>query len=72
MSFSIVISRYNENIDWTNQFSNVVIYNKGNKMNGNFTEIALENVGREGHTFYKHIYENYHQLEDYLLFLQGQ
>jgi hypothetical protein len=26
----IVVSRYNEDISWTRQFQNVVIYNKGN------------------------------------------
>jgi hypothetical protein len=31
----------------------------------------LNNVGREGHTYYKHIYDNYDNLTDYIIFLQG-
>lgn len=70
MTISIVVSRYNENIDWTKQFKNVVIYNKGQKLNIP-NEILLENVGREGHTYYKYIYDNYENLNDYIVFLQG-
>jgi hypothetical protein len=36
-----------------------------------YNEIQLENVGREGHTYYKYIYDNYDKLEDYTIFLQG-
>jgi hypothetical protein len=69
MNIDIVIARYNENIDWSNQFKNVFIYNKGKTLNRN--EIFLENVGRESHTYYKHIYDNYDNLNDYIIFLQG-
>ena len=31
----------------------------------------MNNVGREGHTYYKHIYDNYDNLTDYIIFLQG-
>lgn len=67
----IVVSRYNENVEWTKQFSNVVIYNKGSNLEEGYNEICLENVGREGHTYYKYIYDNYDTLEDYTVFLQG-
>jgi len=66
----IIVSRYNENIDWTQQFSIVLIYNKGVKLE-RYNEIMLHNVGREGHTYYKYIYDNYDNLEDYTIFLQG-
>jgi GR25 family glycosyltransferase involved in LPS biosynthesis len=66
----IVVARYNENIDWTTQFSNLLIYNKGTRL-GIFNEILLDNVGREGHTYYKYIYDNYYNLNDYTIFLQG-
>jgi len=26
---TIVVARYNENIEWTKRFSNIIIYNKG-------------------------------------------
>lgn len=67
----IIVARYNENIEWTNDFSNVIIYNKGETINGNHKEIKLNNVGREGHTYYKYIYDNYDNLENYTIFLQG-
>jgi hypothetical protein len=66
----IIVARYNENIDWTIQFPNVLIYNKGLKLNIE-NEILLDNFGREGHTYYKYIYDNYENLEDYTIFLQG-
>ena len=55
MKFCIVIARYNENVEWSKQFSNVIIYNKGTSLKGDYNEILLKNVGREGHTYYKHI-----------------
>lgn len=64
----IVVSRYNEDIEWTKQFENVLIYNKGDILDGS---LRLPNVGREGHTYYKHICDNYDNLADYTVFLQG-
>lgn len=67
----IVVARYNENVSWTKQFPNVIIYNKGQPLSGDFNEVFLDNVGRECHTYYKYIYDNYHNLTDYTIFLQG-
>jgi hypothetical protein len=58
-------------MEWTKQFSNVKIYNKGNKIGNDYNEFFLDNVGREGHTYYKYICDNYDKLEDYIIFLQG-
>jgi len=69
MKFCIVVARYNESLEWTEQFSNVIVYNKGDAIEGK--QIFLNNVGREGHTYYKHIYHNYDNLADYTIFLQG-
>ena len=66
----IVVSRYNEDIEWTKPFGeHVVLYNKGD----DFIEgaIVLPNVGREGHTYFHYICENYDNLDDYTVFLQG-
>lgn len=71
MTVSIVVARYNEDVEWSKQFKNVTIYNKGVELDGSYNEIMLENVGREGHTYYKHICDNYEQLSDYIIFLQG-
>lgn len=68
----IVVARYDEDIQWTNRYPKVIIYNKGTKLEvKGYNEILLENVGREGHTYYKYIYDNYHKLDDYTIFLQG-
>jgi hypothetical protein len=67
----IIVARYNENIEWTKQFQNVIIFNKGVKLEEEYNEVCLDNVGREGHTYYKYIYDNYDNLEDFTVFLQG-
>jgi len=28
MTFSIIVARYNENVEWSKQLTNVIIYNK--------------------------------------------
>ena len=71
MTFCIIVARYNENIEWTKQFENVIIYNKGSNIENEYNEKILNNVGREGHTYYKYIYDNYENLSDYTIFLQG-
>jgi len=71
MSFCIVVARYNECVEWTKQFPNVIIYNKGTNLDNNYNEVFLNNVGREGHTYYKYICDNYDNLSDYTIFLQG-
>jgi len=67
----IVVSRYNENVDWTNIYDkkNLKIYNKGKKIEQSCEHI--ENIGREGHTYLTYIIENYENLEDYIVFTQG-
>jgi Protein of unknown function (DUF3431) len=69
---NIVVARYNEDVEWTKQFKNVIIYNKGEPLPDSYeTVIPLKNVGREGHTYYQYIYENYDNLAEYTVFLQG-
>ena len=71
MKYCIVVARYNEDLEWTKQFSNVIIYNKGSLLTSDFHQVLLNNVGRESHTYYKHIYDNYDNLAEYTFFLQG-
>jgi hypothetical protein len=72
MSFCIIVAIYDENVEWTKQFQNVIIYNKGEHLNNkDYNEVLLNNVGREGHTYYKYIYDNYDNLKDHVIFLQG-
>ena len=64
---TIVVSKYRENIDWIEQLKdkfNVIVYNKDEGGD-------LPNVGREGHTIYTHIVNNYDNLDDHIVFLQG-
>ena len=69
---NIVVARYNENIEWTKQFQNVIIYNKGEDLPEEYANVThLDNVGREGHTYYKYICDNYDNLADHTIFLQG-
>lgn len=70
MSYKIVVARYNEDITWSTQFDNVIIINKGIQLSIS-NEIFMPNVGREGHTYYQYIYDNYEKLPEYLIFLQG-
>lgn len=76
----IVISRFNENLEWINNLSinnyNITIYNKG--QNNNFINhsnikkvVNLQNVGRESHTYLYHIINNYDNLADITVFSPG-
>jgi hypothetical protein len=68
----IIVSRYNEDISWTKDLSNVCIINKGNDQVITEHEVMnYDNVGREGHTYYKYIVDNYDSLDEYFVFLQG-
>lgn len=74
MKNKIVISRYDENLDWLDLINqsnyDIVIYNKGNDINREC--IKLDNVGREAHTFLTYIVDNYDNLPEYTIFLQGE
>jgi hypothetical protein len=67
----VVVARYTENMEWTKQFNNVIIYNKGSQLECDYNQVLLNNVGKEGHTYYKYICDNYENLEEYTVFLQG-
>ena len=76
MNKSLIISRYNEDLDWLKKFKDfeITVYNKGNKLleNKTFKVLNLENVGRESHTWLYHIVKNYNSLNDINIFLQGR
>jgi hypothetical protein len=78
-SVDIIVSRYNEKLDWTttypfNQYK-YIVYNKGPNQEFNTTNISkiisLPNVGRESHTYLHHIITNYDNLADINIFLPG-
>lgn len=73
MKLKIVVARYHEKLEWTKEYGDhILVYNKGEDDVDEYNPIKMENVGREGHTFYKHIYDNYDNLDDYTIFLQGK
>jgi hypothetical protein len=76
----LVIARHNESLDWLKEepFCNYyhTIYNKGNDTNFyvNFKTLnvlSLENIGRESHTYLKHIILRYDTLPTLTVFLPG-
>ena len=70
----IVVSRYDENIEWCKPYAEMcVVYNKGEPLKNNFgCKIRhLKNVGRESHTYLSHIVYNWDTLNEYTLFLRG-
>jgi hypothetical protein len=67
----VVVARYNEDVDWVKNLNyGVTVYNKHAEDNELFSK-NLPNVGREGHTFFYHIVNNYDNLADYVAFVQG-
>ena len=71
---SIIISRYNEDIEWVSPYNDVaIIYNKGEDLNISFNNLKnIKNVGREGGTYLYHIITNYNNLTNKVIFLQGE
>jgi hypothetical protein len=75
----IVVSRYNENLSWLNEYPfnqfEYIVYNKGD--NDNFEKnnvkkiIQLPNVGRCDHTYLYHLIKNYDNLSNVIVFLPG-
>lgn len=71
MKYKIIVSRFNENINWLNsEAENCIIYNKGEKI-GVKNEIMLPNVGRESETYLNYIIKEYENLPELLIFTQG-
>ena len=73
-NIACVIARYNEDISWSEDFSEYrIIYNKGlPNLNIHSKNICkLKNIGKEGDTYLKFIISNYNNLPENNLFLQG-
>lgn len=70
MSIQLVISHYEQELDWAYQHKDriaPIIYDKSSK-DSNLTK--LPNVGREPHTYMHHIVENYDSLAEWTIFTQ--
>ena len=76
MKNSIIVSRYDEDISWLEEYQdfNIYIYNKGRNLETKLSEKVenLPNVGRESHTWIYHIIKNYNNLDSVNIFLQGR
>jgi hypothetical protein len=70
----LVIAAYDKPLDWLKDIDNNIlktIYRKGDIIPLQEKEIKLEtNIGRCVHTFFNHIYNNYHNLSDITFFVQ--
>lgn len=71
IKLKVIVSRYNEELEWVKDIKyDVIVFNK-NETDFNLFENNLPNVGREGHTFFSYIVNNYEFLPEYVAFLQG-
>lgn len=69
MNMQLVISHYEKDVSWAKNVNcDVIIYTKSNSNNNHW--ISLENIGREPHTFFYHIIQNYDYLPDWIFFSQ--
>ena len=85
MALSIVIARYNENLDWITCLAKIpckiYVYNKSDnvfekspvphRMKDRVIVENLPNVGRETNTYLHHICQYYESLSETIIFLQG-
>jgi hypothetical protein len=67
----IVVSRYNENLDWlTKLTNNYIVYNKGEEIFG-IKQIMSPNFGGNQYDIFRYIHDNYENLPDLIAFVQG-
>ncbi len=76
MKLKAVIARYKEPIDWVNDLGfDYIIYNKGDKITSDKIDqervLEVINEGREAETYLRYITENYNDITDLVVFLQG-
>lgn len=83
MTKKLLVSRYNEDLDWLENINiPTIVYNKGNKLEDKLIEKIkcnkpsfelkiVPNVGREAYSYLHHFYNNYENLDDITIHLQG-
>ena len=70
--YTIIVARYNENIDWlSTELNHCIIYNKGMPLQLN-NEIRVDNKGRESETYLQYIISHYDKLPDVVVFTQAK
>lgn len=66
----VVLAHHNEDLSWSEPYAKVrTIYCKGTSRPKGC--LRLKNVGREGHTYLRHIVSRYHSLADWTVFSQA-
>jgi hypothetical protein len=77
MNKQIIIAKYKEDISWVNELKyDYIVYDKsGKRTSDNYiylpNEFKAGLEGRDAHTWLHHIINNYHNLADQNLFVQG-
>jgi len=77
----VVVAHFRESLEWLTDVlriesvASIGVYHKGEvdfaETNPLVTHFFLTNLGREGHTYFHHIVENYDRLHDFTAFVQG-
>jgi hypothetical protein len=71
-SYKIIVSRYDENIDWlASEMDNCIIFNKGSPLHVK-NEVFLKNVGHESDTYLNYIINEYNNLPEIVVFTQAR
>ena len=73
MTKELVISLYKQDLEWLNSIDKnikITVYRKGNFTSYPGDIYIPNNVGREAHTYFYHIVNNYDSLSDYTFFSQ--
>lgn len=71
---TMVVARYNENMDWLKDLPwDYIVFNKGEDDLPSWikNQVRLPNIGREAHTYLTYIIDNYDNLPDYTICVQG-
>jgi len=67
----IIVAHYNEDLSWLDKIkTNHIVYSKG-FTNSKYSSYTLPNVGREADTYLYYIVNNYYNLDNDIIFLQG-
>ena len=67
---TLVIARYDEDLSWIDSIDcEYLIYNKGLPLN--ISSISTTNIGRESVTYLRYIKDNYYNLPNIVVFVQG-
>ena len=71
MDFQIVVMRYMEDVSWVENLDNVIIYNKGDRIQSKHEIVNLPNIGMCGASTFYHCVRNYENIAEQTLFIQA-